>query len=351
MGLEGLVGQVSKEKSLKFSIMLPDLVDMGGRDPYGRVYDFAQRVDRLGFHMATFGHHSFTPETGDPSAPFVVLGGIAARTEQLRLGTGIYLAALHHPVSVAEQVATLDQMSGGRAVLGVAVGYRDYEFKGHGVPFQERGSRLEESLEVIRSAWRTGRYGFEGKHFQIPDLPVWPPCHQQPHVPILVGGSAPRAIDRAARLGDGWFALPQEALPQMKAQVDVYRDACRAAGREPYICLMRNAWIADDVATVEDEWMGRMVEFHKMFSDARAADDSGDEVLSRLLAGQDFSFEDYVRGRAIAGTPAMCIEELQHWQAELDIDEVSMIFGGSDDQARLERAIDQFAAEVMPAFG
>ena len=180
--------------------------------------------------MGTFGHHAFTPEIGDPSAPFVLLAAVAARTEHLRLGSGIYLAALHHPVTVAEQAATLDQISGGRAVLGVGVGYRDYEYRGFGLDFAARGRRMDELLTVLRTGWQTGAFEFAGNEFQIPKLPVHPPCVQQPHMPILVGGSAPAAIHRAARLGDGWFALPQESLTVMQHQVDLYREACRAGG-------------------------------------------------------------------------------------------------------------------------
>jgi probable F420-dependent oxidoreductase len=330
--------------------MLPTLVDPGEARPYRAMFEFAELLDRLGYHMATVAHHSFTPAEADPSAPFVVLGAIASRTERLRLGTGIYLAALHHPATVAEQAATLDQVSGGRAVLGVAVGYRPYEFEGFGLDFTTRGRRLEESLRVMRSAWETGTYGSDGEHFAMPEVEVAPPCVQQPHVPILVGGSAPAALSRAARLGDGWFALPQEALNQMADQVALYRQACVEAGREPYVVLMRNAWIADDAATVAHEWMGAMVRFHQMYSDARAAGESGDVVLERLLAGDDIAFADYVRGRSIAGSPAMCIEEIRRWNDAIAPDEYSLIFGGSTEEARLRSAVEQFAAEVMPAF-
>lgn len=336
--------------STRFSVMLPTLVEPGGRRPYRAMFEFAELLDELGYHMATVAHHSFTPGEADPSAPFVVLGAIASRTERLRLGTGIYLAALHHPATVAEQAATLDQVSGGRAVLGVAVGYRPYEYEGFGLDFTTRGRRLEESLTIIRNAWEAGTYGFEGEHFAMPDVDVAPPCVQQPHVPVLVGGSAPAALSRAARLGDGWFALPQEALPQMAEQVDMYRRACAEAGREPYVVLMRNAWVADDAATVADEWMGAMVRFHQMYSDARAAGESGDVVLERLLGGEDVAFSEYVRGRSIAGSPAMCIEEIQRWNDAIAPDEYSLIFGGSTEEARLRRAVTQFATEVMGAF-
>jgi probable F420-dependent oxidoreductase len=338
----------STSSKVRFSLMLPTFVDPGAASPYERTFEFARRVDELGYYMGTFGHHSFTPEIADPSAPFALLCAVAAHTKRLRLGTGVYLAPLHHPETVAEQAATLDQISGGRAVLGVGLGYRPYEYEGFGLDFHSRGARLDETLAVIRGGWSTGRFEFAGEHFQIPPSPVHPKCVQVPHVPILVGGSAPAAIRRAARLGDGWFALPQESLAVMQTQVQTYRAACREYDREPYVCLMRNAWIAPTSAEVEAEWLPRMIEFHKTFADARANTD--DLVIERLLAGEAFALEDYIRERAIAGTPQMCIAEIERWNEAIQPDEYSLIFGGSDEQVRLTRAVEQFAEEVMVRF-
>jgi probable F420-dependent oxidoreductase len=338
----------STTKKVRFSVMLPLFVDPNTPSPYQRTFDFARRVDELGYHMGTFGHHSFAPEIGDPSAPFALLSAVAMHTKRLKLGTGVYLAPLHHPVTLAEQAATLDQISGGRAVLGVGIGYRPNEYQGFDLDFGTRAARLEEALQIIRTGWSSGRFEFDGKHFQIPPSAVHPHCVQHPHVPILVGGSAPAAIRRAARLGDGWFALPQESLDVMQEQVETYRRACREYGREPYVCLMRNAWIAPTLEQVEAEWMPKMIEFHKTFSDARASKD--DVVIERLLAGESFAIEEYIRARAIAGTPQMCIDEIVRWQAAIQPDEYSLIFGGSDDQLRLTQAVEQFAEQVMVAF-
>jgi alkanesulfonate monooxygenase SsuD/methylene tetrahydromethanopterin reductase-like flavin-dependent oxidoreductase (luciferase family) len=111
---------------------------------------------------------------------------------------------------------------------------------------------------------------------------------------------------------------------------------------------MRNAWIAPTMKQVEAEWLPRLIEFHKTFADGRA--DRLDTVIERLLAGETFALAEYIRARAIAGTPESCIVEIERWQAAIAPDEFSLIFGGSDDPARLERAITLFAREVMTAF-
>ena len=146
---------------LRFNLTLPRFHDEGERVPYRRTYEFAQHVESVGFHGGFVGHHSFTPETKDPAAPFALLAAIAAQTETLRLGTGVYLAALHHPIAGHEQASTLDQISGGRLMLGVGTGYRTYEFDNFQVPMRTRGKRLDETIELWKKAWTSGSWEWE----------------------------------------------------------------------------------------------------------------------------------------------------------------------------------------------
>ncbi|MCC6382281.1 MAG: LLM class flavin-dependent oxidoreductase [Dehalococcoidia bacterium] len=334
---------------VRFSLTLPQIVDHTSSTPYAATFAFARHADVLGFSTGYLGHHSFTPETNDASAPFVVLGAIAAQTEQLRLGTSVYLAPLHHPVTVAEQVQQLDQLSGGRVVLGVGLGYRPYEYQGFGLPFAERGRRLTEMVTFWRHAWATGSYAYQGKLFTVPDLPVVPPCRQQPHPPIRVGGTSPAAIRRAARLGDGWFTLPMEGLDYVRALVDQYRAACRAAGREPYVVLMRQAWAAPTPAAVESEWFESSLAFHRLYWKAGTRGDENDPVLQRVAAGERVPYDEFARGRAIAGTPDFCVEQLLRWHEATAFDEIELMFGRRDPRL-LHDAVALFAREVIPAF-
>lgn len=336
---------------VRFSLTLPQIVDRTSSTPYAATFAFARHADALGFSTGYLGHHSFTPETGDASAPFVVLGAIAAQTEQLRLGTSIYLAALHHPISVAEQVQQLDQLSAGRVVLGVGVGYRPYEYEGFSLPFAERGRRLSEMISFWRNAWTSGSYAYQGRTFTVPDLPVEPPCRQQPHPPIRVGGTSPAAIRRAARLGDGWFSLPMEGLDYVRDLVDQYRAACRAVGREAYVVLMRQAWTAPTAAAVEEEWLDSALAFHRLYWKASTGTlgDKDDPVLQRVAAGERVPCEELARDRAIAGTPDFCVEQLLRWHAAIAFDEIELSFGRRNPRL-LHESVGLFAREVVPAF-
>jgi probable F420-dependent oxidoreductase len=310
---------------MRFSTNIPRYFRVDDPQPLRGTYEYARMLEEQGFYCGYVGHHSFTPETGDPSAPFAFLSAVAAQTERLRLGSGIYLGALHHPVSVCEQVSTLDQVSGGRAVLGLAVGYRDYEYVGFGVPYRERGSRLDETIKILSQAWATGRYGYRGKHFTIPDLPVYPVAVQKPRPPILIGGTSPAAIRRAATLGDGWISLPMETMDVVKGLAQQYRQECAAAGRKPYIVLMREAWVAPTTELVERDWLEGALAFHKYYWENGTQGDENDPILQRVAQGERVSYETFARDRAIAGTPDFCLSELARWQDEIGMDEIMLV--------------------------
>lgn len=338
---------------IAFSLTLPRYEAPGERDPFRQTYEFARHVESVAFTGGFVGHHSFTPETRDPSAPFVLLSAIAARTDQLRLGTGVFLGALHHPITICEQVSTLDQVSGGRAVFGVGTGYRRYEFDAYGSPFEQRGRRLNETLEILRSTWTNGSFRHEGEFFQFGDVALYPPCVQRPHPPIYVGGTSSAAIERAARLGDTWFTLPMETLDYVRRLADDYRAACARYGSTPRICLMREGWVAGSDVAVEDEWFGRALAFHRYYWETGTRGDHDDPVLRRVGTGQAVSYREFVKDRAFAGTPELVIDEIRRWHEVIGFDEVCLIFATAQeavDPVTMTKATAMFASEVMPAF-
>jgi probable F420-dependent oxidoreductase len=163
--------------------------------------------------------------------PLVVLAGVATRTSRIRLGVSVYLAALRHPIVAAKLVATLDQLSGGRVVLGVGAGWIPEEYETLGVPFRERGAVLDEHIEALRVLFRDDRPRYAGQYFRFDNLGFEPkPLRRD--VPIWVGGNSRAARRRAARLGDGWHVI-DVPLPELEAGIRELRALCRDAGRAP----------------------------------------------------------------------------------------------------------------------
>src|SRR5438445_5554777 len=153
-------------------------------EPYRDMLDCLPRAEELGYESAFVASHHVQPDGWCPS-PLLALSAAAARTERMRLGTGAILVPLYTPFKLAEDVAVLDHLSGGRVVLGVAPGYVSEEFLAHGVPRAERVARLEETLDLLQAAWTQERFSFRGRHYAVePETTLTPRPLQRPHPPI-----------------------------------------------------------------------------------------------------------------------------------------------------------------------
>ncbi|UDY35321.1 LLM class F420-dependent oxidoreductase [Dermatobacter hominis] len=160
--------------------------------------------------------------------PLIWLAFVAAATTTLRLGTGILILPQRNPLVLAKEVATLDRLSGGRVELGIGVGWLKEEFDALGVPFERRGARTDEWVDVMRAVWADDHVDFHGEFASFTGASVNPkPAGDT--VPITVGGHSPAAARRAGRLGDGFFPAKGD-IPEL---VDIMRQAAADAGRDP----------------------------------------------------------------------------------------------------------------------
>ncbi len=167
--------------------------------------------------------------------PLIQLAQIAALSDRLLVGTGIYLLPLRHPAPVAKQVATLDTVSGGRVIFGVGVGGEfPIEFQLCGVPVKERGARLDEGIRVLRSLWSGEARAHEGRFFAFPEVAIEPPPAQPGGPPIWCGARADAALRRAGRLADGWISYvvtPERYKQSLETIADAARGASRTLSR------------------------------------------------------------------------------------------------------------------------
>ncbi|MEO6317515.1 MAG: LLM class F420-dependent oxidoreductase [Acidimicrobiales bacterium] len=233
-------------------------------DP-GWMTAFAQHADEVGFESLLTVEHVVVPvgyesrypysETGrmplpedcELPDPLDLLAFLAARTERIRLGTGILVLPEHHPLHLAKRCATIDRLSDGRLFLGVGVGWLREEMAALGIDPETRGSRTDEGIEALRVIWREDTPSFAGHHYAF-DAVRSHPKPVQPSIPILVGGHSPAAARRAGRLGDGFFplGLSGDLLTERWAQV---QDAATEAGRDPgTVSLTLGGLLGDDDA-------------------------------------------------------------------------------------------------------
>ncbi|MGH9274118.1 MAG: LLM class F420-dependent oxidoreductase [Acidimicrobiales bacterium] len=176
------------------------------------IEDLAQiavTAERLGYHHVTCSEHIGVPasEAGRRGArywdPLATLGYLAARTTTIGLATNVLVLGYHHPLEIAKRYGTLDQVSGGRLILGVGVGTLREEFDLLGASFEDRGPRADDALRALRAALSSPEPSYDGEHYSFGGL-VIDPCAVQPHVPIWVGGRTLRSLRRAVELADGW---------------------------------------------------------------------------------------------------------------------------------------------------
>lgn len=308
----------------------------------------AELADRLGFDSVFVGHHRFTPGFGLTIHPWILLSAIAARTERIKLSTSIFLLPLSHPLDVAEEVASLDVLSGGRVILGPGLGYRPYEFDALQLPYRRRGRLMSECLEVIQGVWEHESFSYEGEFFQFADVTVTPRPVQQPRPPIWVGANLDPAVDRAARLADGWIVGFNERLPKLVGRLDRYRAMACEHGRSSTVALMRLVGMAATRDEVETAWLPAVYDMLRSYAKVEAPTDRGDDTERALKATRrgDMSLAQMGNDMFVAGTPDDVIAGIRRSVDETLCDEVLVYTGGMPS----EEFLRMFASEVLPAF-
>ena len=302
------------------------------------------RAEELGFDSAWMEEHHAVRDHYWPS-PLTVLAGFATRTSRLTLGTDILVAPFYHPVRLAEDVALLDQISGGRFVLGTAIGYKPDEFALYGVDLEKRGARFEEQLAVMTALWTQDRVSFRGRYYRI-DGSLEPKPVTKPRPPVWIGGWGQLTLRRAATLGDNWIPGPTADLQRLlagKAQFLAHRRTAGLPdpGEWP---LTRDVIIADTDREARDLAERHiMVAYRKEYAggwrhpfiDASIATD-----LDRLKAD-----------RFLIGGPGQVIDALQPFVREYGMTHlICRLFFPGMPHRHILRELELLAREVRPAF-
>lgn len=187
----------------------------GGATSYPEALaSLAQAAEVAGFDSVWAGEHHVLPlsSTRFPPTnrflnPVVALTYVAAFTRTIRLGTGVLLLPQHQPLVLAKELASLDVLSGGRLIVGIGVGWSEEEYRALGVPYHERGARADEYLAAMRAIWSEGTPAYSGRYVSFQDVVAYPHPVQQPHPPIVIGGSAATVLRRAVEQANGWYGF------------------------------------------------------------------------------------------------------------------------------------------------
>jgi alkanesulfonate monooxygenase SsuD/methylene tetrahydromethanopterin reductase-like flavin-dependent oxidoreductase (luciferase family) len=310
-------------------------------EPYRDMLGCLPRAEELGYESVFLASHHVQPDGWCPS-PLIALAAAAARTERMRLGTGALLIPLYAPFKLAEDVATLDNLSGGRVVLGVAPGYVSEEFEAHGIPRDERVQRMEEALDLLQAAWTDGSYRLSPRPFQ------------QPHPPIWYAVSARPSLRRAAARRCVLLPSPRHELAELVEHYRLYDEACAAAGYiPPERPVIREVFIADTRDRAEELAAPGIEYLFRELYGARSAQgerplrtDSGELITDKRQA----NFER-LKNRFVVGDPEFAVRQIERYCDELGATQMICwmhVPGVSGEDAM--RSVELFAREVMPAF-
>lgn len=343
---------------MKFGVLVSrKLIDRGSSDPYGRIYRYLEEMDDLGYDIAYVGHHRFSPTTafggdvaGEPSAPLTMIAAMLARTRRMKICTNIFLLPSRHPLEVAEEVNTLNELSNNRFILGSGIGYKPDEFENTGWSFKTRAKRMEECLEVLRLALPGKPFSYQGQHFQIPECQVAPAALPGAIPPLWVGAVSEPAMQRAGRLGDGWLIGFAEHLVELEEKVARYKAIAAEHGRPATLCLMRDLHIAPTRAALDPAWLPNVVKVWQAYGGLGAEADRDQVAADVMFGGKAVSLEDFTPNRAIVGDPDDCIAEMQRIRDRIDPEYVLMTPTGVPDLEQHWRELRLFAETVMPRF-
>jgi alkanesulfonate monooxygenase SsuD/methylene tetrahydromethanopterin reductase-like flavin-dependent oxidoreductase (luciferase family) len=297
-----------------------------------------------GFDALWLAQHYLTyPDQFFQTTP--MLARLAAETGDMKIGTNIFVLPLHNIVDIAEQYATMDIISGGRLIFGVALGYRDIEYQTFGIEKKTRGRLFTEQIDALRTLWEEDEASFEGDFIKFEKLSIRPRPLQKPRPPIWVGAAANPAIKRAALKGEAWIATSVTTFSAIKEQVDYYRQVRKEAGLPKEGCFTKcvELYVAETREKAMDEGAPYMANKYKAYYSWGMGKNVPGE------SGEDLPLEDLVKDRFVVGSPEDCIRECQAHRDELGCDHllVRMNFPGMPHE-NFMKAIKLFGEEVLP---
>ena len=300
---------------IKYSFRLPNADYLGFPATPKAIIETACKAEELGYDALFVNDHVIVDDSPSSTLwrnvydPLMVLSYVAARTSKVMLGTSVLIMPYRNPIVTAKMVATLDQMSGGRAIAGVGAGWNEAEYDALSVPFRERGARTTEYLRLWQACWEQGPTTFNGRFFSFDNMHVNPKPVQQPHPPIWIGGSGHASLRRAARFAQVWQPTPT-ALSNLIGNQAYLRDVCAEIERE-------------DVPRTR---MSFRVNFSNITGSSSA---SGDRPIGQ-------------------GSPDQVASDMKRYRQEAGLDEFQINFNGCGNLQQLLDSMNQLVQEVIP---
>ena len=328
---------------------LPCADEQSPADRYADTISQAQLADELGYDAVWLAEVHFNPRFSVLPAPLLLGSAIAQTTRKLKIATAVNLMPLHHPVRLAEEFATLDVISRGRAILGTGRGAMLRQYQGYGVDVEEGRERFVEGLDMVLKAWTSDELNYEGKYYQVSGVQVVPKPYQQPHPPVYIASNSVDTFPLVGELGHNILIAPiVVSLEGAKSGLDEYRHELKAHGHDP---ATRKVNVNVLIHATKDE----------AGSSSQSFENSVRNYLSNLQVNRsrvitsrtrNLSYEHVSTELSAIGSPERIIDRLESIIEMLGADEIMCWFatGGLVPNEEVHASMRLFAEEVIPHF-
>jgi len=310
---------------------------------YAQSLDFISWTESLGFSGAWVPEHHGADDGYVPS-PLIVLAAIAARTRTIKLGSAIALAPLYHPVRFAQDCAVLDILSNGRLEMALAVGYRRREAEMFGVDFSARGRRTDEFLEIVRRLWAGESVSYAGQHFAVKNAAL-APLPLQSQVPLYIGGFTDKALERAAKYGDGYFGNEEVC--------GLYAEKLRAIGKDPAHARSRIQGLFVVVARDPEKAMHELAPYFHYVNDTYGKwlqENRADTGFGATAQLKPMTLEAFkASGILKILTPGQAVDMFRRMLEKAPVEHFMMMVPPGIPREKFAEYAEVFAREVIPA--
>ncbi len=347
--------------------MTLQLTSFGGKpdhQTYHEELSVGDMAEGLGFDSVWTLDHHFTGYVMSPD-PTALLMYVAARTKRVQLGTAVIVLPWHDPVEVAEKIALLDLVSGGRTIFGFGRGAASIEYAGFRIPMEESRDRFVESLLIIRKGLTQDSFSFDGKYYKVPEIQIRPRPISHPENRFYASSVSPESSEIMAKLGLGVLIIAQSSWDDTAAGYERYCQIAQASGYQPRAPIsLFNILVADEAREAEElaaVHMGAMfdsIDRHYHFSDGHLTGVKGYEFYAKLAKTYTkLTADEQAKAKAVefyrslhaAGTPDQVLEKIRYIHHTVPLEHMvgTFAFGGLP-YPKLERSVKLFAEKILP---
>jgi alkanesulfonate monooxygenase SsuD/methylene tetrahydromethanopterin reductase-like flavin-dependent oxidoreductase (luciferase family) len=339
----------------------PSLPGRSDADTFAEAFGQIDAAEELGLDVIWLSELHFDPQRSVLSAPLSIASAIAARTRRIKIGTAVQVLPLCHPLRLAEEGATVDQISRGRLIFGVGRSGLPRTYEDYGMSYAESRDRFAEVLEIVEQAWSQPAINYDGKYYSFHNIAVTPKPYQQPYPPIRIAAASPDTYPAVGARGlpiliNARLGTFSEFAPAVRE----YREAYEAAGYpgKGQVYLRVPTYLAETEDCARAEPQESLMHFVREAS-ARLRDSMSrpgtraiESRAQRLQRLENLTYDEALQGQVLIGTPASVVERLRDLQDELGLDGIlaELNTGGLIPHAKVMSAMRLLCAEVMPRF-